>query len=52
MSVKKIVEETGNTESRTYAEVIRAGRNPTRRQVKPAMPTTTTSKTYMKNCVQ
>ena len=31
MSVKKIVEETGNTESRTYAEVIRAGRNPTRR---------------------
>ena len=29
--MKKIAEETGNTENHTYAEVIRAGRNPTRR---------------------
>ena len=31
MKVKKIAEESGNTENCTYAEVTRAGRSPTRR---------------------
>ena len=31
MKVKKIAQETGNAENRTYAEVTCAGRNPTRR---------------------
>ena len=31
MKVKKIAEETANTENRTYAEVTSPGRNPRRR---------------------
>ena len=31
LKMNNIAEETGNTENRTYAEVTRAGRNPTKR---------------------
>ena len=44
---KKITEETCNTENRTYAEVNRAGRSPTRRLSKTNNGDI--NKTFMKN---